>query len=184
MREGQIVEKFKAKDGREIIIRLPKKSDDKPVWKYYNKVIKETEFLARREAFVFSDKDKWWNRKKITDIKKKKLIQLFAEHSGEIVGSCLVERNWAQVSEHTGLYGISVLRNYWGVGLGNRMTRHAFSIAKEIGIKMIELDVYSGNKTALNMYRKLGFRKVGVLPKWIKHRTKTRDKIIMYKVLK
>ena len=50
MKEGKTVDRVKIKKGKkeiEIVIRYPKRSDLTKIWKFYNKVIKETPFLAR-----------------------------------------------------------------------------------------------------------------------------------------
>ena len=141
-KEGKVIEKFKDRNGREIIIRYPKKSDLRQIWKYQNKIIMETEFNNRLTPFNSKDKDKWWTNKKLNEINKKNLIWLFAEHDGKIVGDCCVVREKSQVSAHTGTYGTCVLRSYWGSGIGKRMTQIIFDLAKkEMGLEMIQLVV-------------------------------------------
>lgn len=183
-KEGKIIERFVAKDGREIIIRYPSRNDVREVWKFYNKVIKETEFLSRITPVSLKEEKKWISEK-INEIKKKNSIQLLAECNGKIIGSCSVERNKTQTTAHTGVYGICILQDYTGIGLGKRMTKDVLDLAKSnMKLKAVQLNVYDDNKAAQNMYKKFGFKAVGALPDWIKHRTKTKSDIIMYKVLK
>ena len=61
-KEGKILETFCVeKNGKkiEVTIRYPKKSDLRQIWKFYNKVIKETEFLPRITPVSLSDERKW-----------------------------------------------------------------------------------------------------------------------------
>jgi ribosomal protein S18 acetylase RimI-like enzyme len=53
-----------------------------------------------------------------------------------------------------------------------------------MNIEMIIMEVYSKNKIAQNLYKKMGFLKVGTIPNAIKQRSGYMDDIIMYKVLK
>jgi ribosomal protein S18 acetylase RimI-like enzyme len=49
----------------------------------------------------------------------------------------------------------------------------------EPGIKMITLDVIADNKPAFSLYRKMGFKKVAVLPRYFQHRGELLDIVVM-----
>lgn len=51
-------------------------------------------------------------------------------------------------------------------------------------IEMVRLNVFSRNKLAQKLYRKIGFKYAGKIPKGTKRKGKYQDDIIMYKVLK
>ncbi len=61
-KEGKVIEiLYVEKNGKKtpVIIRYPKKSDVKEVWRFYNKVIKETENLSRISPVSLKDERKW-----------------------------------------------------------------------------------------------------------------------------
>ena len=49
------------------------------------------------------------------------------------------------------------MKDYWGLGIGSAMFEEMIEIAKERGVKIIELGVIEGNERAINLYEKYGF---------------------------
>ncbi len=187
MKEGKIVDRVKIKKGNkeiEIVIRYPKKSDLRAIWKFYNKVIKETEFLSRISPVSLKEEKKWL-KDVFQKMKKKDLVCLLVEHGGRIVGSTTVGRETEQTHLHEGVYGISILQSYTGCGIGKKLTNHVISLArKEMKLEIIYLVVVGKNKIARKLYRKTGFKYAGKIPKGIKRGKEYQDEIIMYKALR
>lgn len=185
-KEGEIVSRlFIEKKGKmeEIIIRFPRKSDALGIWRFYNKAIKETEFLARITPLTKKEEEKWV-LDVITRMKKKNEMLLLVEHNGKIIGSCGITRGNRETMKHIGDYGIAILQNYAGFGLGTKITRAIENLArKEMKLEIIQLHVYHKNKIAQGLYKKLGFKVAGTIPRGVKRKGKYMDNIIMYKVL-
>lgn len=184
-KEGKIIEIFYVeKKGKKIpiIIRYPKKSDVKDVWRFYNKVIKETENLNRISPVSLKDERKWVYDV-ISKMKKGNMILLLAEANGKIVGSASIERKGEERKKHVGGFGIAILQEFTGLGLG---TRAMVNLEKNIlsGLKVLMLDVYEKNKIAQNLYRKMGFKSIGAIPYSVKTKKGFESDIYMYKVLK
>ena len=76
---------------------------------------------------------------------------------------------------------IGVDKDFRGEGIGEALMNAVETEAKEIGVKVIELQVFGENKPALNLYKKLGFTSFGVLPRSIDFRGKLIDEVYMYK---
>ena len=187
MKEGQVVKRlFIERKGKteEIVVRFPKIGDASELWKYYNKAIKETEFLSRINPVGLSDERRWLAGVLI-GIRKKNRAHLLAVCGGKIVGSCSVERQITDTTRHIGTYGIAILDGYKGYGLGRKMSDNVIALAKkELRLEMLQLSVYSRNTIAIGLYKKLGFRKIGSIPRGIKHGRRYMDNIIMCKALK
>ncbi len=185
-KEGQVIDRvFVEKKGKkaEVIIRLPKKNDVKAVWKFYNKVIKETENLSRVSVVSLSEEKKWIDS--ILDkMGKKNMIQVLAESNGEIIGSASIERKPEERRKHGGEFGIAIIQNYTGLGLGKALMKILEENTRQIGIEIITLHVHGKNKIARNLYRKMGFKDFGKVPNAIKIKRGFDDDIFMYKVLK
>lgn len=185
-REGKTIDRFFVrKNGKdiEIILRYPKKSDVREVWKFYNKVIKETEFLSRIKPVTLKE-EKTWVKSKIKSMRKGDSVQLLAECGDRIIGSSGVDRRPEQRMPHAGRFGIAILQEFTGLGIGRRMMAAIERESKHIGLRILELSVFGGNKIAQKFYKKMGFKKVGKIPRAIKIRKGFDDEIIMYKVLK
>ena len=79
---------------------------------------------------------------------------------------------------HSAEFGISVLRAYWGLGLGRALTEACIQCAKEAGYEQIELTVVAENKRAIALYRKAGFVEFGRNPRGFRSRTSGYQEII------
>lgn len=63
--------------------------------------------------------------------------------------------------KHRGEISVSVLKAYWGHGIGTRLMEHLITFAKGIGAEIIALEVRSDNVRAIKLYEKFGFEKIG-----------------------
>lgn len=64
---------------------------------------------------------------------------------------------------HNGDFGITVKKEFWGVGIGAAMTDEIICFSKDHPIiKNICLGVRAGNDSAIKLYKKVGFKETGV----------------------
>lgn len=68
---------------------------------------------------------------------------------------------------HNVEYSITVLKEFWGIGIGNAITKEIIEFSKEKNIKNIVLSVRRENSAAINLYKKYGFKTVGVKKDYI-----------------
>ena len=73
---------------------------------------------------------------------------------------------------------ISVLRAYWGLGLGRALTEACIQWAKEAGYEQLELTVVAENERAIALYRKAGFVEFGRNPRGFRSRTSGYQEIV------
>ncbi|OJG38926.1 hypothetical protein RV01_GL001964 [Enterococcus dispar] len=89
-------------------------------------------------------------------------LSLVALAGEKIIGmaSVLAEDN-PRVA-HIGEVGISILKEYWGMGLGAAMMEEIIWWAENSGvIRRLELTVQTRNKRAIHLYQKFGFTQEG-----------------------
>lgn len=85
---------------------------------------------------------------------------------------------------HRAVVGISVLKDYWGCGLGSYLMQLAIDQTRANGFEQLELGVYSDNSRAIHLYEKFGFERYGIQPRAFKLKDGSyRDEIIMVKML-
>lgn len=65
---------------------------------------------------------------------------------------------------HRGNVAVTVLKEFWNVGIGKKVLLCLENYDKEWSLTKIELDYYSGNISGQILYEKLGFVKVGEIP--------------------
>ena len=69
---------------------------------------------------------------------------------------------------HSGGFGLSVRKNYWGLGIGSLMLDTLIEWARRTGIvKKINLQVRADNHRAIQLYKSKGFVREGTLHKEI-----------------
>lgn len=151
---------------------------------FINSFVEEDAQIMMNERISLKEERKWL-KEKLEKIKKKKAIFLVAEYDNLIIGTMGVDLNvWRQ--SHVGDLGITIRNGYRGMGLGSYLVGRGIKVAKK-GLKpnptIITLRTFSTNRSAINFYKKLGFKKVAAIPKQIQYKDKLIDEIIMIKYL-
>lgn len=96
-------------------------------------------------------------------------VLLVAIINNKIVGTASVKAANQPRMEHIGEVGISLLRDYWGYGLGTVMMKELIDWAQASGvIRRLELTVQERNQRAIHVYRKLGFVDEALMPRGAK----------------
>jgi len=169
---------IQARNGKKIIIRRPEAGDAKKLLEYFNPVIEEDAPVEVTRKHTLKE-ERAWLKDKLDKIRKNKSHHLVAIYSGRIIGSVEL-RKGSDRHAHTAEYGITVSKDYRNLGIGMKMSQIILNIAKkDREIKIVYLRVFKTNNKAIRLYRKLGFRKIAVHPKWIKYKGKYIDEIVM-----
>ena len=93
-------------------------------------------------------------------------IELLAELNGIVVGQAGLERVGAYEKLRRRVeFGVSVDKNYWGLGIGCSLTSACVELARLVGYAQIELSVVAENIAAINLYRSVGFVEYGRNPR-------------------
>lgn len=97
-------------------------------------------------------------------IKAKNRIMMLALVEGKVIGSLYFAGGAKIRIQHTGEFGVSVLKDYWGQGIGTAMVEELIQWAKASGvIRKLNLRVRSDNEKAINLYNKIGFNHEGLI---------------------
>lgn len=94
-------------------------------------------------------------------------IMLIAKEDGKIIGNASLSRLPRRM-KHRGDVSVSVLREYWNKGIGSRLILEIINFAKENSFEVIDLQVRSDNLSAIHLYEKFGFKKIGTHPSFFK----------------
>ena len=156
----------KLKDGRILKIRMPEAEDKdaQQLLDHISKINRETDFLIREpDEFDFTlNKQKNFIKARINSE-----INLFivAEIEGTIIGSCTLSGSNLKREKHKVDLGISIQKDYWGLGVGRSLIAVAMDWAKKKNIEKITLTVDTSNYRAVALYESLGFEVEGRLMK-------------------
>lgn len=100
-----------------------------------------------------------------------KEIELIAAVNGAVIGTAGIEAVGTKYKvRHRAEFGISVLKEFWGLGAGWSLMTSCIECAKTAGYSQLELIVAAENKRALSMYEKAGFVEYGRNPKGFRSR--------------
>ncbi len=92
-------------------------------------------------------------------------LTLVCEVNGKIVGVLTLQRGFYKKNRHTANLGIAIMSGYRGIGIGTRMITQAIQWAREHGIEKVNLEVFSTNINAINIYKHIGFEIEGIRKK-------------------
>lgn len=124
----------------------------------------ETENLDRERGEAFID-GLGFERIIKTDTEQARNLFLVAVVRDRIVGFSRCEGSPLKRFSHKVEFGVCVLQDFWGYGIGTNILKESISWADSNGIKKMTLNVLETNDKAVRLYQKLGFEIEGVLKK-------------------
>ena len=161
---------IRLKDDRRCILRNGTAEDGKAVLVNFNLTHEQTDWLlsypdentfdAEQEADFLQAK---------TDSPDE--IEILAEIDGKVIGTAGIGRIGTKDKvKHRAEMGISVDKDYWGLGIGRALTKACIECAKIAGYSQLELDVVAQNERAIALYESEGFAQYGRNPKGFRSR--------------
>ncbi len=153
------------KDGRTLTLRTPGEEDAQTLIDYMVKTAADSHYLVRypEEIQTTLEREKEIIKEK-ADADDAVWYTVF--DGDKAVGNCAIERfrNHIKVKHRCSL-AIALDADYCGCGLGEILMGKAIAKAKEMGFEVLELGVLEDNKRAQALYKKMGFKEWGTLPK-------------------
>lgn len=124
----------------------------------------ETENMDREPGEAYIDETGFKQIIK-DDTESEHNLFLVAEVNGRIAGFSRCAGNNLKRSSHRVEFGIGILKEFWGYGIGKKLLEESINWADSNGIKKICLQVLESNAKASDLYRRYGFEVEGVLKK-------------------
>ena len=122
----------------------------------------ETENLDREKGEAFIDIQGFEQIIK-TDTENQRNLFLVTVVHDRIVGFSRCEGIYLNRFSHKVEFGVCVLKEFWGYGIGKNLLKESVSWADSNGIKKITLNVLETNDKAIKLYKKFGFEIEGIL---------------------
>lgn len=175
-------EKFIAKNGKEVYIRNGTATDGSALLENFNITHAETDYLLSYPDENQSDSEqesRFLERKE----KSPNEIELIALVDGRIVANAGIDAigRYHKVA-HRADFGISVLKEYWGLGIGHALLEICIQCAKDAGYTQLELEVVADNTRAVSLYKKAGFVAYGRNPKGFRSRTAGYQEVVLMRL--
>ncbi len=151
------------KDGRIAVFRAPEISDAAVMLDYLKVTAAQTPFLLRTPeecTLTLEQEERYLETARTSE--NECTICCFVD--GRFAGNCNLSRKRHLKSNHRGEIGIALMQEFWGLGIGTAMFREMLCIAKQWGLRQLELEVMDGNAAAIALYKNMGFEIIATRP--------------------
>lgn len=153
------------KNGATALLRNADAPDGAAVFDLFNRTHEETDYLLSypdENTFTVEGESRFLAEQ----TQSENAVEIVALLDGKYVGCAGIGPVGAKYKvRHRAEFGISVLREYWGLGLGRALTEACVACARQAGYAQLELDAVADNERALALYRALGFVEYGRNPR-------------------
>ena len=175
-------QKIVLKNGKEALLRNGDTADGAVVYDIFNATHEETDYLLS-----YSDENTFGPEQEAKFLEEKAKspdeIEIVALIDGKVVGLAGIESVGEKYKiKHRADFGISILKEYWGLGLGKALTKACIACAKEAGYTQLELNVVAENEAAISLYQSLGFTEFGRNPRGFNSRISGYQELVYMKM--
>jgi L-amino acid N-acyltransferase YncA len=156
---------FTAKDGRKVVLRSLDWEDLDDLLEFINSLVDEGADIVRTEKATRQEEAEWLGRY-LARTEKGEIIHCAAEVEGKVVANSEIGKRGSCMS-HVGDFGIAIKQGYRGIGIGTKIMQTLIEESREVGLKVLVLDVFDTNKVAKALYSKMGFKENGRILKGV-----------------
>ena len=155
-RAPQLPFEFTLHDGRVCAIRPMSEDDAEAMCAVLPETHRESDFLGYLpgEFDLTIEQEREFIRDHLA---KPCSMALAAEFDGHIIGFAGAYASERKRYAHHAEFGLAVRKEFWGLGLGRRLTEYAINWARDAGLRKLYLKVFETNTRAIRLYESLGF---------------------------
>lgn len=151
--------------GVELLVRNAVASDARALRETTQRTHAETDYLLSYPDEQSVD-DEQEARSLVETERSDNEVELVAVLDGRIVGSTGVTAVGSRRKVvHRARFGISILKEHWGLGIGRILMEASIDCARRAGYTQLELEVVADNQRAVSLYRRAGFEEYGRNPR-------------------
>jgi len=156
--------KISLRNSREITLRSATPSDAENILRHlritHSESYKNLNQSAKHwESFSVSEEEKI-----LADFENSSAkFMLVAFFENRIVGGLGFWGYQAEFVKRSAGLGMSIQKEFCGIGLGAEMMKYTFTQAKQMGFHRIDLTVRTYNESGIKLYEKVGFERIGLL---------------------
>lgn len=161
-----------------IIYKVASKEDAAGLLLHISLVGGETDFLSfGKNAFNISEEREAKFIERFRTAKND--VMLVALDGDKVVGNAVLEAERIPRYSHRATLSVTVLKEYWGRGIGTELIKRLIEFAKSTSLSVVSLEVRADNSRAITLYEKFGFKKIGVYEQYFKIGERFFDAILM-----
>lgn len=166
----QYEKKVQLRNGEELLLKNATSEYQKEALENFIRTHEETDYLLSypdETTMTEEQEGEFLDAKTQSDNE----IEILALLDGKVVGTAGIDAvgNKYKIS-HRAEFGISILKDYWGRGIGTALLNACIECARNAGYLQLELDVVAENTAAIAMYQRAGFEEYGRNPRGMRSR--------------
>lgn len=139
----------------EVIIRRYKKEDIPSMLEIWNKVVEDANAFPQIDKLSQKDAEDFFASQTFTGV---------AIKDGQVVGLYILHPNNVGRCGHIANASYAVSENCRGHHIGEKLVKHSMKMGREFGFSILQFNaVVSTNASAIHLYEKIGFHRVGVV---------------------
>lgn len=145
------------------IIRSAEEKDAASLSKIRLQIDGETENMDREKGEGFLDEAAFKSVIAADSAANNSLFLIVETAGGRLVGFSRCEGGILKRTSHRAEFGVCVLKEFWGYGIGSLLLKNSIEWADSIPLKKLSLHVLETNHKAVSLYTKHGFEIEGIL---------------------
>lgn len=142
-----------------------------PIWNF---VVGEANAFPQMEPLTLQKAADFFAEQSFTGV---------AENDGEIVGLYILHPNNIGRCGHIANASYAVKNGMRGQHIGEQLVRHSLLTGKELHFRILQFNaVVASNASAIHLYEKIGFQRIGMVPEGYFTSSGTYEDIILYQI--
>lgn len=163
MELGKEVKTFVSKKDRKVVFRFPLKEDFEQIWGYACSLAAEDTTVELSGDPPSREDELKWFAQMLKDMAQGNKIYLAVVVDGVYAGSGEVRRGKLRHA-HVGEIGLSLGSEFREEGIGTELLSALIFEARRMGLRLLTINCFETNSSALHVYEKLGFKTAGIIP--------------------
>lgn len=153
------------RNGKECCLRNATERDGQDVLDNFNLTHMQTDYLLSypdENSFDVTQESQFLKERSESENE----IEIIAMADNVVAGTAGIEAVGSKYKvQHRAELGISVVKEFWGLGIGRALMDACIECARDAGYVQLELNVVTENIRAISMYERTGFTEYGRNPK-------------------
>lgn len=172
--------KHETPGGVKFTFREPGSEDARQLMSFFNSVVSEPMSGLMLTKKVSLKGEREWLSGRLSEIKSRTTVILLVVQDGRVMGSCHMTRMPGKHS-HRAAIGIALRKEIRGMGVGEVLMKKTMELGTRRfkGLEVVDLSSFAYNKRAQNLYKRLGFREYGRVPRSAREGEAYFDEILM-----
>lgn len=155
-----------------IKIREFQEKDLKEMIEIWNTVVDDGVAFPQLEKLDLNSGREFFSEQSFTGV-------AYDEESGQIAGLYILHPNNVGRCGHICNASYAVKKSLRGMSIGEKLVTHCLAKAKELDFRILQFNaVVKSNTVALRLYKKLGFKQLGIIPEGFRMKDGTYEDIV------